>query len=68
MQNKQTKYELFQDEAPLEMIVDEELEVGTEIGTLQAYDQDVDDNANIGYLITCKSNKYQIKRVNVVDV
>lgn len=43
------------------MTVDEELEVGTPIGTLHAYDQDVDDNANIGYLITCESNRQSYK-------
>ncbi|KAG8278460.1 hypothetical protein J6590_019088 [Homalodisca vitripennis] len=46
------------DEAPIEMTVAEEVDIGTEIGIVQAVDQDIGENANIGYLITCMAQIY----------
>lgn len=46
---------MLQEEAPLEMAIEEEVEIGSEIGILEAVDLDVGENAQIGYLITCKN-------------
>lgn len=36
------------------MVIEEEVQIGTQIGILEAIDQDIGENAKIGYLITCK--------------
>ncbi|XP_024085574.1 cadherin-23-like [Cimex lectularius] len=41
------------DDDPVEFTIKEELPEGTEVGVIRAEDDDVGDNAKIGYLITC---------------
>ena len=35
-------------------MVQEEVDIGADIGTVQAVDEDIDENGMIDYLITCK--------------
>lgn len=48
-----------QDESPLVMAVLEEQPVGAVVGNLTAVDEDIDENALIDYLITCKSERHR---------
>jgi len=42
---------IFQNSVPLELVVDEELPIGSQIGEVQAIDEDEGDNAIIDYAI-----------------
>lgn len=44
----------MQDDDPQVLTVQEEVEVGTELGTVEAVDEDIGENSMIDYLITCK--------------
>lgn len=46
------------DSPPLEFSVQEELPPGSLIGIVTAVDPDDGENADIGYLITCKTSMY----------
>lgn len=54
------------DEPPLEVNVNEEIEINSTIAMVEAIDLDVGENANIGYLITFgnEDNLYSIKRLS----
>ena len=41
------------DESPLQMKIVEESPIGSEVGFIQAYDEDDGDNAKIDYIFSC---------------
>lgn len=45
---------LIQDEEPITLSVKEEVDLGTEVGVIEAKDEDIGNNGMIDYLIICK--------------